>query len=200
LCSTCGIPFGTRGGADHLCARCLARPLRFRRARAGAIYDTAATGDHPLKSVLQRYKYTRDVSLAPALARLLAERAPLPLGAYDLIIPVPLHADRLRWRGFNQALLLGKHLARPGGVTLDPFSLQRIRPTRPQVELDEGERRHNVAGAFQVTRPERVRRRHILLLDDVYTTGATVNECSAALRRAGARNVDVLVLARAVLH
>jgi ComF family protein len=200
LCSVCGAPFGTRGEADHCCARCLIRRPRFGRARACAIYDAADTAEHPLKVVLQRYKYSRDVSLAPALGSLLAERAPLPLSVYDLIVPVPLHPERLRWRGFNQALLLAKQLARMHALGLDPFSLERVRPTRPQVDLDEGERRRNVAGAFCVTRPERVRRRRILLLDDVYTTGATVNECSRILRQAGARSVDVLVLARAVLH
>lgn len=200
LCSTCGVPFETPSGIDHQCARCLTRPPRFGRARASAIYDAADPRPHPLKSVLQRYKYARDASLAPALGGLLVARAPLPPSAYDLIVPVPLHPDRLRWRGFNQALLLGRQLARWYRIAIDPFSLHRVRPTRPQVELDEGERRRNVAGAFRVTRPDRVRSRDILLLDDVYTTGATVNECSRALRDAGARRVDVLVLARAVLH
>jgi ComF family protein len=152
----------------------------------------------PLKMVLQRYKYSRDVSLARPLGALLAERAPLPIGDYDVLMPVPLHIDRLRWRGFNQALLLAHRLA--GGVAVDAMSLQRVRPTVPQVELTETERRRNVAGAFRVARPDRVRGRRILLVDDVYTTGATVDECSRALLRAAARAVDVLVLARAVLQ
>jgi ComF family protein len=115
-------------------------------------------------------------------------------------MPVPLHVSRLRWRGFNQAQLLATPLARQAGVPLDALSLERIRHTRPQVELTEAERRRNVAHAFRVTRPGRVHRRRILLVDDVYTTGATVDECSRELKRAGAASVDVLVLARAVLH
>ena len=125
-------------------------------------------------------------------------RAPLTVTTYDVIIPVPLHIDRLRWRGFNQAQLLLRPFA--GTCAIDPYSLARIRPTRPQVGLPEAERRDNVAGAFRVVRPERVAGLRILLVDDVYTTGATVNECGGALRRAGAQAVDVLVLARAVQH
>ncbi len=150
--------------------------------------------------MLQRYKYNRDVTLVRPLAELLRERCPVALSDFDVVMPVPLHVNRLRWRGFNQAHLLVKPLAREVGVPVDPWSLERVRPTRPQVELTEAERRRNVAGAFRVTRPERVRGRKILLMDDVYTTGATVDECSRALRRAGAVGIDVLVLARAVLQ
>jgi ComF family protein len=201
LCICCGAPFQTRGGADHRCGRCVAHPPRFGRARACAIYDArdrddAGAGSDPLKALLQRYKYHRDVGLAPLLGALLARRAPLSPVEYDAIVPVPLHISRLRWRGFNQAQLLARGFA--GGRAIDPYALARVRPTRPQVDLHESERRHNVAGAFQVVRPERVAGRRILLVDDVYTTGATVDECSHVLRRAGARSVDVLVLARAV--
>ena len=200
LCSVCGVPFGTAAGEDHRCGRCLRRPFGFGRARACALYDAADTAQHPLKMVLQRYKYNREVGLALPLAQLLSERCPVPVGAYEVIMPVPLHVARLRWRGFNQAQLLLKPLARRSGVRVDALSLERVRPTRPQVELTETERRRNVTKAFRVTRPERVRGRRILLVDDVYTTGATVDECSRTLRRAGAATVDVLVLARAVLQ
>lgn len=200
LCPACGVPFRTRDDADHFCARCLQHPPHFRCARACTLYDAADTAEHPLKAVLQQYKYNRDVWLARPLSALLAERTPLAIGAYDVMMPVPLHVQRLRWRGFNQAQLLARPLASAAGVRLDPYSLQRVRPTRPQVELDEKERRHNVAGAFRVVRPDAVAGRHVLLVDDVYTTGATVDECSRVLRHAGARSVDVLALARAVLH
>lgn len=200
LCPSCGVPFHTREDADHRCGRCLQHPPTFGRARACTIYDAADTSDHPLKSVLQQYKYQRDVWLAQPLGALLVERAPFAVSSYDVIMPVPLHMQRLRWRGFNQAQFLARPLAGAARVPLDPYSLQRIRPTRPQVELDEKERRHNVAGAFRVARPAHVAGRRILLVDDVYTTGATVNECSRVLQRAGAKDVDVLVLARAVLH
>lgn len=203
LCTICGAPFDTRGGTDHPCSRCLRRPPRFSRARACAIYAAGDPGSDsprtdPLKVVLQRYKYNRDVSLAPVLGALLQQRAPLAAAAYDVIIPVPLHIDRLRWRGFNQAQLLAQHFA--NGCRIDPYSLSRVRSTRPQVDLHESERRRNVAGAFRVAHPRRIAGRRILLVDDVYTTGATVDECSDALVRAGAESVDVLVLARALQH
>lgn len=200
LCLVCGVPFGTAGGSDHRCERCLTRAVGFGRARACALYDAAGTAQHPLKSVLQRYKYNRDVGLARPLGQLLSERCPFVAGTYDVIMPVPLHLSRLRWRGFNQAQLLAKPLARRAGVSMDARSLERVRPTRLQVDLSEAERRRNVAQAFRVTRPECVGGRKILLVDDVYTTGATVDECSRELRRAGAASVDVLVLARAVLQ
>jgi ComF family protein len=200
LCSICGVPFRTHGDTDHPCSRCLDRPPRFRRARACAIYDAADSVTHPLKTVLQRYKYGRDVTLVRPLARLLTERSPLVLADYDLIVPVPLHLDRLRWRGFNQSQFLAHALARGSGIRVDAFSLQRMHATRPQVQLREADRRHNVRHAFRVARPGHVHGRRLLLVDDVYTTGATADECSRVLRRAGARSVDVLVLARAVLH
>lgn len=200
LCPVCGIPFGTAGGSDHRCDHCLTHRVGFGRARACALYDAGDAAEHPLKAVLQRYKYNRDVTLVRPLSELLRERCTLPVQGYDVVMPVPLHLTRLRWRGFNQAQLLVKGLAREANVPVDPWSLRRVRPTRPQVELTEAERRRNVAGAFHVTRPERVRGRKILLMDDVYTTGATVDECSRALRRAGAVCIDVLVLARAVLQ
>lgn len=200
LCPACGIPFHTRAGADHLCGCCLADAPAFGRARAATIYDASEPADHPLKSVIQRYKYNRDVSLVAPLSRLLRRHCPLDLLRYDVIVPVPLHLSRLRWRGFNQALLLARRIARGQGVEVNPFLLERTRATQPQVELDEAERRRNVARAFHVADAAGVRGRRMLLVDDVYTTGSTVNECSRALLRAGAGGVDVLVLARAVLR
>lgn len=200
LCPLCGIPFRTRGDTDHPCGQCLAHRPRFGRARACAVYDASEGAADPLKTVLQQYKYGRNVSLAVPLSGLFLECCPLPLETYDLIIPVPLHLSRLRWRGFNQAHFLAHRLALVARVPLDAFALQRVRPTRPQVQLNVEQRRQNVARAFRVVRPQRVCNHHVLLVDDVYTTGATVNECSRALLQADAKTVDVLVLARAILH
>jgi ComF family protein len=152
-----------------------------------------------LATALHRYKYGRDVTLAPILARLLTRGCP-HRPEYDLLIPVPLHVSRLRWRGFNQSLLLTKELARSWEMPLDPFVLRRCRSTPPQVGLDERARRRNVRGAFTVVDRTSIKGRSVLLVDDVFTTGATVNECAATLRRAGARCVDVLVLARVLPH
>ena len=197
LCPTCGIPFHGRSGTDHPCSRCLDRRPCFTVARAVTTHDALHTGGPGLSSALFRYKYGRDVTLARPLGELLAERCPLS-PRYDVIVPVPLHVTRLRWRGFNQALLIAKPLQRMWGVPLDPFALRRVRPTRPQVGLDDAGRRRNIAGAFEVRGRAAVRKRSVVLVDDVFTTGATADECARTLLRAGARRVDVLVLARAL--
>lgn len=145
---------------------------------------------------LHRLKYGRDVSLAPPLAAVLAERA--PKADHDLILPVPLHRSRLQWRGFNQSLLIARGLPPGAGGRLDRWTLARRRATPPQVGLGERERRKNVRKAFVVTRADAVRTARVLLVDDVMTTGATADECARVLRRAGAREVDVLVLLRAL--
>ncbi len=116
----------------------------------------------------------------------------------DLIIPVPLHPKRLRWRGFNQSLLLARQVSRLYEVPVDPFVLCRERETPPQTQLAEDERRKNVRGAFATYPGKLLKGRRVLLVDDVYTSGATANECSRVLVRGGAREVYVLTLARTV--
>jgi ComF family protein len=123
---------------------------------------------------------------------------PLDGGDYDLIMPVPLHPSRLRWRGFNQAALLGNAVARRLGRPLDAGSLVRVRETDPQTGKNMRERRQNIRDAFAIRRPARIANRRVLLVDDVMTTGATVDECARTLLAAGARRVDVLTLARAL--
>jgi len=117
---------------------------------------------------------------------------------FDAMVPVPLHPKRLRWRGFNQALILAREVGRHWQVDVDPFVLMRNRETSLQTELNEEERRKNVRRAFSLHPEKSVHGKIILLVDDVYTSGATVNECSRALLRAGAKEVYVLTLARAV--
>lgn len=198
-CRRCGTPFLQAALVEYDCSRCGRRPPAYRRARARALYRSGGPAADPLPAVLQRYKYGRDVTLAPVLGDLVAEAELARGGDYDLIVPVPLHRERLRWRGFNQSLLLARHIARRIDTPVAPRLLCRTRPTAPQVDLDEKARQANVAGAFAVAASDarRLRDRRILLVDDVLTTGATVDECSKALRRGGAAVVDVLVLARA---
>jgi ComF family protein len=116
----------------------------------------------------------------------------------DLIVPVPLHPKRLRWRGFNQSLLLARQVSRLYEVPTDPFVLNRARETAPQTELAEDERRRNVRGAFAICAEKSLKGKNVLLVDDVYTSGATVNECSRVLIRGGVREVYVLTLARTI--
>jgi ComF family protein len=116
----------------------------------------------------------------------------------DLLIPVPLHKQRLRERGFNQALLLVKELSHRTGIPYRKRILQKVRPTLPQVNLSGVEREKGVRGSFEIVRKEELEEKTILLVDDVYTTGATVNECSKVLLAAGAERVDVFTLAHAL--
>ena len=116
----------------------------------------------------------------------------------DLIIPVPLHPKRLRWRGFNQAVLLARQVSRVSNIPLDPFVLCRLRETPPQTQLGEDERRTNVRGAFMLHPEKQIDNKNVLLVDDVYTSGATVNECSRTLTKGGAKQVYVLTFARTV--
>jgi len=118
--------------------------------------------------------------------------------SFDLLIPVPLHRQRLRERGFNQVLLLVKEISSRTGIPYRKTILQKKKPTLPQVILSGMEREKGLRGAFHVIGREGLAGKSVLLVDDVYTTGATVNECSKVLRRGGAKRVDVLTLAHAI--
>lgn len=199
-CTICGRPFLDAGGDDHLCGACLSGPPNFAGARAWACYPREEIAGHPLRVVVHQFKYGRKVSLGKPLGRLMAHASKGFLGecAVDTVLPVPLHPKRLRWRGFNQSVLLAKEVSRAISIPMDSFTLYRVRETAPQTQLDEEKRKKNVRGAFSL-RPEKpVKGKRLLLVDDVYTSGATVNECSRILKQAGAREVFVLTLARTV--
>ena len=200
LCNWCGRPFPEGAGADHTCGACLSRPPRFTAARAWACYPREEIADDPVRQVVHKFKYGRKVSLGKPLGRLVALgcREFLESCRFDLIVPVPLHPKRLRWRAFNQSLLLAREIGRGCTVPVDPFVLRRDRPTPPQTQLPEDERRKNVRRAFSLNADRSVDGKSILLVDDVYTSGATVNECSRVLKRGGAKEVFVVTLARAV--
>jgi len=200
LCRVCGRPFPDASGDDHTCGVCLERAPRFAAARAWACYPREASAQHALRQVVQKYKYGRKVSLGRPLGRLMARGCEEFLREChaDLIVPVPLHAKRLRWRGFNQALLLAREVGLICRLPVDPFVLQRQKETVAQTKLSEGDRRRNVRGAFALRPDKSVKDLTVLVVDDVYTSGATVNECSRTLKRAGAKEAYVLTLARAV--
>lgn len=194
-CARCGLPFDVDPGAGTLCAACHAKPPSFDRARAVMRYDEASKG--PLLAL----KRADRLDIVPAFARWL-ERSGRPLLAEaDLIVPVPLHRVRLWQRRFNQAALLAGSLARASGLPSDPLALVRTRLTRSQGAMPSASaRRRNVRGAFKVppSRESAVKDHTVLLVDDVYTTGATLEACAGALKKAGAARVLVLTLARVV--
>jgi len=159
-------------------------------ARCAGVYDQA------LMTIIHRYKYTGKIEMAAPLSALLISVYDhhWQSRAIDLVVPVPLHPARHRSRGFNQAYLL----TRPWGQMVNRDVLQRKKTTPPQTGLGRKMRQSNIRGAFTVKDSSIIDGKHILLVDDVYTTGATVGECSRVLRKNGARCVDVLTLARAV--
>lgn len=146
------------------------------------------------------FKYNGNFHLALPLGQMLADSVEKLLGidSVDLLLPVPLHTKRLRERGFNQAVLLARPLSNRYNIPLVTSVLKRSRWTEPQVNLDRRVRRKNVRGSFMVSNSSFLSGKNILLLDDVYTTGATINECGKTLLRAGAKEVYVLTLARSV--
>ena len=194
LCQKCGelwpvaLPTELRGKAR--CGRC--REDLYEVARAVGVYEGG------LRVSVLRLK--REPYLPARLAQALAQaQKRLPPSGAARIIPVPLHAERLRERGFNQAAIIGQALARSTGWPCDEWSLAREHYTEMhRASMDAAARRASVAEAFAVTRPRLINGARILLADDVFTTGATVGACAAALKEAGAAEVYVLTLARAV--
>lgn len=152
-----------------------------------------------MKRAVHRLKYGQQSQLAEPLAAGMARyaRKALPRPENLLAVPVPLHPRRLHERGFNQSALLAKCLSRRVGATFDAGNLRRVRYTKPQAGLEKAERKRNVKNAFELREPVAVRGLRILLVDDVLTTGHTLNECARVLKRAEAREVHGLVVARA---
>lgn len=193
ICHVCGIPFAGTGD-DHACGKCLTHQPSFDIARAAAVHE----GD--FRNLIHTFKYNRKIHLRRPLALLAVElltgfvRQEKP----ELILPVPLHTERLRKRGFNQAILLGELLSREWKIPMERRTLLRLRRTEPQVALSAAERRDNVKGAFGISATAKLTGKRILLLDDVMTTGSTVDECARTLKKAGASRVIVVTMARAV--
>lgn len=203
-CAACGRPFPpARGAPDGAgdpegpplqCGACQRRLPPYVLARAALPYGD--TG--PVRPLLLALKHGRRQALAAPLARLMhaAAAGRLDLAAFDALVPVPLHRRRRRERGFNQAAALAEGLGRAAGRPVLRRALVRVRPTLPQ-SGDGAARRRNVRGAFAVRGASRaVQEKRLLLIDDVFTTGATVEECARVLRRAGAAAVGVYTLAR----
>ncbi|MEK6531565.1 MAG: ComF family protein [Deltaproteobacteria bacterium] len=189
-CRTCGAPFTGSYDAERECGGCLTQKTPFVKARS------LLRLSEPVHSAIRSFKYSGRVELASALGRLLSE-APLFDERMDFAVPVPLHKDRLRQRGFNQSLLLAREVSKAASIKIDYNNLNRMRVTEPQARLDAKERVKNVRGAFMVKDTTLFRGKNILLIDDVITTGSTIKECAKALSAAGAR-VYVLTLARNV--
>ncbi len=189
-CDACGSPQSFAGRCDA--CRTRADP-GIRVARGVAAYGDDP-GSSPVARALTAFKYGRARRLGRRLAATMARRVPDP--TVDVLIPMPLHPRRLRERGFNQSAVMARHLGRALGRPCTFTALHRIRDTPSQTALSLAERAANVADAFAVARADRITDRRVLLIDDVWTSGATARAAAAALRAAGAASVDVLTFAR----
>jgi ComF family protein len=194
--------FKSRESADHVCGECARHPKKFQVARASGVYKSG------LIEIVHQFKYKGKIQLAKPLGALLFTEClhHWKKDAFDLILPVPLHKKRFRQRGFNQAYLLvndwdnlsRERRLRPWRAAVETNVLVRSKKTAPQTGLNRADRLQNIKNAFKVHRPDIVKNKRVLLVDDVYTTGATVNECARVLVKNGAKRVDVLTLARAI--
>jgi ComF family protein len=191
-CPVMGTPFAHDMGEGFLSGEAIARPPPFERARAAVAYAGVA------RQMVQRLKYHDRTDLAPWMARWMVRAGFELMPDIDLIVPVPLHGRRFFRRRFNQSAELARAVGRLTGLPFEPAIVERIKVTRQQVGLGQREREDNVRAAFAV--PARcaagLKARRVLLVDDVYTTGATVAAVTRALRKGGAAAVDVLTFAR----
>ena len=184
-CRTCG-KWISRG---DICTECRSQPPSFEQIRSWAYYQGAA------RQIVTGIKYQRRFGLLPYLSPALADSIQSWGISFDFITPVPLGKMRFRERGYNQADLIAKPIARILNQSYHPGALERIHETRSQVGLDAGERRANLQGAFQAN-SEICRNKSFLVIDDISTTGATLNACAEALRQAGAKKVYCFTVAR----
>lgn len=195
LCPVCGTTFSNSPAENHLCGNCLENKTYFSCARAVVSYETI------ILHAIHQFKYGNNISVGALLASFMADFSfpDVDFTDYSLIVPVPLHIKRLRQRGFNQSLILARALAKKWQIPVNFSLLKRHKFTETQTGMNKTERKQNIKGAFEVRDKENIAGKNIIIVDDVYTTGATVNECAKILIKAGAQKVTVLTLAR-VLH
>jgi ComF family protein len=194
LCAVLGTPFAFEVGDGAVSPAAIADPPPFARARAAVSYAGVA------RQLVQNLKYRDRTDLAPWMARWMARAGAELLRDADMVVPVPLHRRRFFMRRFNQSAELARHVAELADLPFEPLAVERVKRTRQQVGLRAKERAANMRGAFRVPEARKIalNGRRVLLVDDVFTTGATVSAATKALKKAGAREVDVLTFALAI--
>ena len=188
-CNICGTP-----DIKGLCDACATSPPRYGHLRTVALYQTT------LQEAIHLFKFEKKKVFAQHLIQLINAHIPADcdVATYDFILPIPIHKKRLRERGFNQATLLANGIAAAGGVRVLTNTLVRKRHTIAQSSLDKEARQQNIVGAFDVLEPDIIRDKRLLVIDDVFTTGATIREAVSELWTADPAEIDVLTLARAL--
>lgn len=194
FCERCGLPFEGEVSTVFECRNCKDRELHFRFARS------AVQARDPVLEAIHRYKYHRAMWFEPFLAGLLIRQAKPALASehWDWLVPVPLHPTKQREREFNQAERLARRLSQASAIPVHTRLVRRRLPTRTQTKLSREERETNVRGAFVLRGKPKLGGQRIVLVDDVFTTGATTSACARALRQAGAEDVCVWTLARGI--
>ncbi len=192
MCEVTGMPFSVDLGTGLVSPEAIANPPSYDVMRSVALHDRIA------RQLVSSLKYSDHTELAPWMARLMAGAGRELLEKSEIVTSVPLHGWRLFFRRYNQSAELARHIALLARLPFDPVLVRRVRKTRQQVGLNAKARERNVRGAFQVPaeRKMEIKGRSVLLVDDVYTTGATVNAVTRALKRVGARQVCVLTFSR----
>ncbi len=190
LCRQCGLPLDPKATGDEHCAECRTTPPDFDAARAAGLYRGA------LRTAIHHFKYAGAQALAAPLAAWARTHLVLPFTP-ELLCPVPLHKQREALRGYNQSGLLAEALGQEWGIPCASGILTRTANTPPQMQLPAAQRKHNVHGVFVANLD--VTGRVVGVVDDVYTTGATLNECARALKRSGAARVLAITIARVTL-
>ena len=192
MCPICGTTFSDSPAENHLCGDCLEKRPYFSFARAVFSYEDI------ILNAIHHFKYNRNISIGEMLASFMADFSfpDIDFKDYSLIMPVPLHIKRLRERGFNQSLILARALGEKQQIPVIFSVLKKHKFTLTQTGSNKKERKQNIKGAFEVSSKKEISGKNIILVDDVYTTGATANECAKTLIKAGAQKVAVLTLAR----
>lgn len=190
LCVICGKNFLASQATDHICGQCIHQKPPFTMARAVTYYE------EPVRTLLHKLKYSFDTSTVEPLLKIIQDFDFSAFESCEVFVPVPLFPVKLRQRGLNQALLLTKIFFPRKGERIFADVLVKTRQTASQTELDRLGRRKNLKRAFDVKRPEIIKNMKVCLVDDIYTTGTTVTECAATLKKAGAAEVMVLTLMR----
>jgi len=189
VCSVCGAPLPLKG--SKICGQCLQKKPAFNKAKSTLIYNETS------KKLILPFKHSDHLELAPLIAKWMILCGKDLIQNRDIIMPVPLHKRRLFKRKYNQSAILSKIIAKQFCKDYQPSILQRIKNTPTQGHLNFKMRQKNIKGVFSVVNSNKITDKKILLIDDVYTSGATLNECAKVLIKSGAKQVDCLTFCRA---